>query len=173
MANLNNCFNSTNTPQKEANFYKLPYLGDISKSTKGKLKELCMNYCKDLNITISFTTCKIGSFISSKSKSPDYLKSFVVYLYKCGSCNANYVGRTKRHFSVRIKEHLGKDKNSHIYKHINSNDNCKMASNESSFRIVDKANTDYQLQLKEAMHIQWIAPSINKQFNHVSISLHL
>ena len=132
-----------------------------------------MNYCKDLNIIISFNTCKIGSFMSSKSKCPDYLNSFVVYSFNCDSCSANYVGRTKRHFSVRVNEHLGSDKNSHILKHINSNENCKMACNESSFKIIDKANTDYQLQLKEAMHIQWIGPSINKQFNHVNISLHL
>ena len=27
---------------------------------------------------------------------------------KCGSCNAAYIGETKRHFQVRQYEHLGK-----------------------------------------------------------------
>ena len=27
--------------------------------------------------------------------------------YKCGGCNAIYYGKTKRHFKVRICEHLG------------------------------------------------------------------
>ena len=165
--------NGQQKPQKEANHYKLPYLGDISKSTQGKSKELCMNYCKDLNIIISFNTCKIGSFMSSKSKSPDYLKSFVVYQFNCSSCGATYVGRTTRHYSVRVKEHLGTDKESHDYKHINANESCKMACNESSFKIIDKASTDYQLWLKEAMHVKWIEPSINKQRKHAIISLHL
>ena len=48
-----------------------------------------------------------------------------------------------------------------------------MACNESSFKILDKANTDYQLQLKEAMHIHWTKPTINKQINHINITLHL
>ena len=30
-----------------------------------------------------------------------------VYKFTCGSCNATYSGKTKRHFKVRICEHLG------------------------------------------------------------------
>ena len=29
------------------------------------------------------------------------------YKFQCGSCNATYYGKTKRHFKVRICEHLG------------------------------------------------------------------
>ena len=31
----------------------------------------------------------------------------IVYQYKCDDCNATYYGKTKRHFKVRIFEHLG------------------------------------------------------------------
>ena len=35
------------------------------------------------------------------------LLSGVAYKYKCGGWNATYYGKTKRHFKVRICEHLG------------------------------------------------------------------
>ena len=116
-------------------------------------------------------TCKIGSFLSSKSKPLPNLKSFVVYYYCCSSCEASYVGRTKRHFSVRVDEHLRTDKTSHIYQHINKNKECKANSNETSFKIIDKAATEYTLKIKESIHINWIKPTSNKQKTHLILSL--
>ena len=115
----------------------------------------------------------MGSFLSSKSKSPPDLQSFVVYSYKCTSCGASYVGQTTRHCAERIKEHLTKDKNSHIYKHINTNDNCKQASNETSFKIIDRASTEYTLKIKEAIHIKWLKPTLNKQQYHINLTLQI
>ena len=34
------------------------------------------------------------------------LLSGLAYKYKCGGCNAAYYGKNKRHFKVRICEHL-------------------------------------------------------------------
>jgi hypothetical protein len=158
-------------PKKSSNYYKLPYIGEFSKTTQIKIRNLCKTFCKELDITISFNTCKIGSFLSSKSKSPSYLQSFVVYKYNCTSCGASYVGMTTRHCSARVEEHLKKDKASHIYKHINSNDNCKQASNETSFKIIDKDSTEFTLKLKEAMHINWIKPTLNTQKYHINLKL--
>ena len=159
--------------KKDINYYKLPYIGDISKFTQSKIHELCKLYCKTIVINLSFNTCKVGSFLSSKSKSPANLQSFVVYHYNCSSCAASYVGQTTRHCSERIKEHLTSDKQSHIFKHLQSNDNCKQASNESSFQIIDKANTEFTLKIKEAIHIQWIKPTLNTQKYHVKLTLNI
>ena len=74
---------------------------------------------------------------------------------------------------MRVKEHLTTDKQSHIYKHINSNSNCKLKSNETSFKLLDKANTEYTLKIKEAIHIAWINPTLNKQKVHVNLNLHI
>ena len=130
-------------------------------------------FCKQINIKLSFSTCKVGSFLTSKSKSPTNLQSFVVYYYKCTSCGANYVGQTTRHCFERIKEHLTSDKKSHIYKHLNDNDNCKQTSNEKSFKIIDKANSEYVLKIKEAIHINWLKPTLNKQKYHINLTLNI
>ena len=116
-------------------------------------------------------TCQKGSILLSKSKPPSNLQSFVVYFFKCASCGTSYVGQTTRHCSVRIGEHLDKDKASHIYKHINSNQNCKIANNESSFKIIDKASTEYTLKLKESLHIKWLKPNLNSQKYHINLTL--
>ena len=38
---------------------------------------------------------------------PSFLRSGIVYIFQCGSCNATYYSKTKRHIKVRMREHLG------------------------------------------------------------------
>ena len=66
-----------------------------------------------------FSSFEISSLFSMKDRVPFDLRSYVVYNFVCGSCKADYIGRTKRHLSTRIKEHLETDKKSHVYKHLN------------------------------------------------------
>ena len=53
------------------------------------------------------SSVRVKSFFTFKDKLPKMLPSGLVYQYKCGGCNATYYGNTKRHFKVRICEHLG------------------------------------------------------------------
>ena len=82
-----------------------------------------------------------------------------------------YVGETSRHLSTRAREHLFSDKNSHIYKHLKSSIACREACNENCFAVLDSASTAYKLKIKEALHIMWEGPNLNKQLNHYNISL--
>ena len=102
-----------------------------------------------------------------KDPIPKFLKSFVVYKFVCTGCN----GETTRHLSTRIKEHLKTDKKSHIFAHLVNNETCKALSTENCFEIIDSVSTPFKLKFKEAMHIIWKKPSLNKQQKHVSISI--
>ena len=153
------------------NYYKLPYIGKFSQFAQRKIKELSSLYCKGTNIKLSFSLTKSGSLFSVKDKIPTDLKSFVVYKFCCAGCNTSYVGETTRHLKIRIKEHLRTDKDSIIFKHLESNINCKKLSNETCFSIIDQAQTEFTLKLKEAMHIEWLKPSLNKQQKHVNVSI--
>ena len=82
-----------------------------------------------------------------------------------------YVGETSRHLSTRVREHLFSDKNSHIYKHLKSFSACREACNENCFTVLDSASTAYKLKIKEALHMMWEEPNLNKQLNHYNISL--
>ena len=42
----------------------------------------------------------------------------------------------------------------------------------SCFKILDHASTYFQLKIKESFHIEQLKPELNKQVEHVSLSLH-
>ena len=75
------------------------------------------------------------------------------------------------YISTRVREHLFSDKNSHIYKHLKSSSACREACNENCFAVLDSAGTAYKRKIKEALHIMWEGPNLNKQLNYYNISL--
>ena len=77
-------------------YFKLPFLGKFSKFTENKLQKLTTQFCEEgTNIKIVFSTFKLAIPFWTKNKVPYGLK------FLCASCNANYVGDTYRHISVR------------------------------------------------------------------------
>ena len=105
---------------------------------------------------------------SPKDFIPDSLKSRVVYQFTCASCGARYIGETNRHFNTRVNE----DKNSHIFKHLSASKGCRDKCDISCFKTLDHASTYSQLKIKESFRIEQLKPELNKQVEHVSLSLH-
>ena len=86
----------------------LPYLGKLSLQIRTRINRIMKNKLPYCNIRFVFQTkCKISNFFTFKDKIPSFLRSGIVYKFQCGSCNATYYGKTKRHFKVRMCEHLG------------------------------------------------------------------
>ena len=157
--------------RKNTRCFKLPFLGKQSQNLNKKLLTLSKKYCKSVSFKIAFTSTKIKSFFSAKDSLPSYLKSFVIYKFKCAGCNSCYIGETTRHLDVRIDEHLRKDKKSAIYKHIHNNVSCFDNRNKACFSILDTATTQFQLKVKEGMYIGWENPDLNKQVKYLKFSL--
>ena len=96
-----------NVPKRNV-FVKLPFLGSTSFQIRKKLQKLFSDKLTSCNLKIVFTsTVRVKIFFTFKDKLPKMLLSGLVYQYMCGDCNATYYGKTKRHFKVRICEHLG------------------------------------------------------------------
>ena len=96
-----------NIPKRNV-FVKLPLLGSTSFRILKTLQKLFSDKLTTCNLKIVFTSpVRVKSFFTCKDKLPKMLLSGLVYQYKCGDCNATYYGKTKRHFKVRICEHLG------------------------------------------------------------------
>ena len=162
-----------NEPSKSIIHFKLPYL-NASAFTQRKLKSLLKSYCTNLQIRLAFSSYKVSNMFSIKDPIPISLRSLVVYKFSCAGCNSVYVGETCRHFSTRVREHLARDKNSHIHKHLTSSKTCKQTvSNESCFTILDTAKCSYELKIKEALHINWLKPTLNSQLSHANLTLDL
>ena len=83
------------------------------------------------------------------------------------------IGETCRHFKTRIEEHIKKDNKSHIFKHLHSSETCFDSYNSLCFEIIDKANSKFDLKIKEALHINWRKPNLNTQQNHLALTLSL
>ena len=152
-------------------YYKLPYICPFSNNTKKKIKELCKKFWKNSNMNIFFSSFKIADLFSSKDCLPSALKSFVVYTFFCGGCQSCYIGENKRHLPTRINEHLVTDKKSYIFKHLLENSACKNVCDENCFAIINSASSSSRLKLKEALFITWLKPNLNKQKEHVSITI--
>ena len=96
-----------NVPKRNV-FVKLPFLGSISFQIQKKLQKLFSDKLTSCNLKMVFTSpVRVKRFFTLKDKLPKMLPSGLFYQYKCGRYNATYYGKTKRHFKVRICEHVG------------------------------------------------------------------
>ena len=136
-----------------------------------KIRHLTQRFCKNLDIKLVFSPYKLRNLFSVKDSIPKLLRSRVVYKFFCAGCGACYVGETNRHLATRIREHLSTDKNSHIFQHLKMSDHCRALCSESCFSILDTASTSFQFKIKEALHIHWEKPSLNRQIFLVNLSL--
>ena len=90
------------------------------------------------------------------------LLSGLVYNYKCGSCNATYYGKTKRHFKVRIFEHLcillltekkvkiDNNKLTTIQEHLLC---CNYSLSFEDISILTMESNDFKLKIMESLLI--------------------
>ena len=66
-----------------------------------------------------------------------------------------HIGETCRHFKTRIEEHSKNDDKSHIFKHLHSAATCFDSYDSLCFKIINKANSKFDLKIKEALHTNW------------------
>ena len=110
-----------------------------------------------------FSSIKVSSYFSLKDVSDPSLKSLIVYCFTClVDPSTTYVGKTKKHLQQRINEHL-KDKTA-VKSHIDNCLDCKNNRNINlQFSIIDRANTDFETKILEALYIEERKPNLNKQ----------
>ena len=156
----------TVTNNNEIRYYKLPYIGKFSSVVNNKLKDMVSRYCKDIDIKLVFTGSKLKDSFSCKDRFSSFSHTtLVVYKFSCAGCSSSYIGETERHLSTRINEHF-KDKNSHIWKHLNEFPACKEQCTADCFSVLDRSRTKFQLKIKEGLYIKWYSPDLNKQLKH-------
>ena len=157
-------FSSNQNQSKETpdiHYFRLPYIGNLSHHIKNKLSKLCKEFCKgSFNIKVAFNPFKIKNYFSYKDRIPDDLKLFLVYKFTC-AC---------RRFKTRIEEHIKNDNKFHIFKHLHSTATCFDSYNSLCFKIIDIANSKFDLKIIEVLHINWRKPNLNSYpFTIVSV----
>ena len=131
------------------------------------------------NVRIVFQSkCKLINFFTFKDQIPIFLRSGIVYKFKCSGCNATYYGKTKRHFKVRMCEHLGVsaltgkrvkgDNDSAIKEHHLF---CNHSSGFDDFSILASNNNDFKVTLMESLLINRDHPPLNKNRHSLPLEL--
>ena len=83
----------------------LPHLGKLLLQIRTRNNRVLKNKLPHCNFQIVLQSIgKLTKLFTFKDKIPIFLCS--VYKFKCGGCSATYYGKTKRHFKVRMCEHL-------------------------------------------------------------------
>ena len=82
-----------------------------------------------------------------------------------------YIRETSRHLSTRMREHQFTDKISHSFEHLKSSSSCRDVFGEGCFKLLNSASTHHSLKIKEALHIMWERPNLNKQLQHYNVYL--
>ena len=140
----------------------------FSNLTNIKIKQFSRRLCKDSHKSDCFLRIKLKHIFSFKDPTPVSLKSLTVYQFTCARCNSRCIGETSRHLWKRIKEHTLTDKNSHVFKHLNSSPNCKSQYTSNCFKLLYSAKTSYFPILKEAFDIKSLKPEVNTQVQYVT-----
>ena len=121
----------------------------------------------DFNVAFK-TPNEVGKFFPFKDRvRKTESRSLVVYRLRCAKegCEASYIGKTERVLSLRLKEHQNSAKSA-CRQHEIEHPGHRMAYEE--VEVLDTADTDRKLLVKELLHIIYHKPSLNKQLNEQS-----
>ena len=95
-------------PKKEL-LTVLPCLGTFHLNLRKRLYKSASKSSPQCNIkVISQSKNGLSSFFKFKDSIPSYLRSDLIYKFKCSNCNVIYYGETEIHLKVRAGEHISK-----------------------------------------------------------------
>ena len=115
-----------------------------------------------LMLNVVFSSLKVNSFL--KCHIPIPLMSNVVNQFTClRDANSTYIGKTIRHLVQRVREHTTLP--SAIIEHLSICTACKSTHVLNSFKVIDSATSDFEISIKEGLHIKHKNPNLNKQLS--------
>mgnify|MGYP000436362814 FL=1 len=119
------------------------------------MRVLCQKY--KIAHKIVYKPFKVGVYFSLKSRCPKLLQSMIVYRFNCSvDQNVAYIGKTKRHLGVRMKEHTTPSSSySAVFEHLAT---CNCSPN---FVVLKSCSDENELPTMEALLILEQKPNLN------------
>ena len=169
------------TEEKKEYVICLPYLGQQTLTLKKRLSKLFSSTYPKSKLKIIFKSgLKLSNIFTYKDKTPFIIQSLVLYKFSCSSCNATYIGKTKRHLMTRTCEHLGISKRTGKSLKYNASQATVVQQhlvtsthlgNIDNFKVIGYARNDFELLIKESLIISKLDPSLNKQVESFRLQL--
>ena len=140
----------------------IPYIGLPSIIYGRKIREAFKSFF-GIDIKIVFQSYKVKNYFSLKCQTPLPLMANVVYRFQClRDVDKFYIGKTKRHLATRVKEHSNSNSQSAVYAHVSSCEECQ-SDYSRCFQRIDSGRNDIEVTIKEALHIKFSKPKLNRQ----------
>ena len=167
------------TVPKKVVYFCLPFTGSHSLQIRSQITRLCNAAYPHLNIRFVFRSYEsISSFFPFKDKVPKFLRSGVVYLFKCRCCSVSYVGQTTCHLHTRVLEHLGLTPTtgqlpsspvmSSIFSHLNTTGH---SANFDDFKILSSCSNNCEQMIHKSLLISKLKRSVNIQGSSILLNL--
>ena len=132
----------------------------------------------DLSVMIKISW-HTKNYFTFKDKIKRELRSLLVYNFKCNSCNAEYIVKTKRHYRMWTSEQIGvspltgkcvknNSQTSAAHDHILF---CKTVVCPEDFLILAKSSCNFKLEIQESILIKLLRPTLNKNISSVPLYL--
>ena len=150
--------NDTNTP-----VILIPFIGNPSLVLKKRISRILKSV--NISVRIIFKSMTVQQYFSLKDRSHNMLRSSLVYKFQCpDDPSTSYIGKTKRYLNKRVSEH--RKSNSAINTHLlTCNTCCSVPDLSVHFKVLSRANTDFELRILEALLITEHRPDLNKQLS--------
>ena len=158
----------------------LPYMGTISTELKVKLHKTFKQLLPACDLTVVFKVfLRMKNYFNFKDKIKRELRYLLVYNFKCNSCNAEYIGKTKRHYKTRTSEHIGvslltgkcvknNSQTSALDDHMLF---CKAVVCSEDSSVLAESSCSFKLEIKESILIKLLKPTLNKNISSVPLYL--
>ena len=153
-------------PPATKRYMVLPYVSHKIEAFTKRLKAHVKKFFPQVDFNVAYRTPnEIDKFFPFKDRVKQITKrSLVVYRLKCQheGCGATYIGKTARILGYRMKEHQ-----------TSSSSACKQHEDKNpghlieyeKIEILDTAETNFKLEIKELLQIIKHKPSLNRQLN--------
>ena len=128
----------------------------------------CFFHSKDVMVSISMGR-NLYSLVRPRKLTIEgkYLEANVVYEYECNYCDRDYIGYTARPLNVRVSEHANK---SFCLSRAHRSFNCDYDGDKSSFLILCKSSSVFDLRVKEDFIISNLKPYLNTKYESIKQS---
>ena len=148
----------------------LPYVGMISTELKDKLPKTFKQLLPACYLRVIFkVSLRLKNYFNFKDKIKRELRSLLVYCFKCISCNAECIGKTKRHYRTRTSKHIGVLPL--IGKFVKNNSQTSAVHDHMlfcvtvDFSILAKSSHNFKLEIQESILIKLLKPTLNKNIS--------
>jgi len=147
-------------PKPKDIYLRLPYLKEATSKLEGSITS-CLRQmnCGSLKVKLFYNYFRISNKLKFKDRSPTVNNA--VYHLECQACSASYTGETKRNVSERMNEHGTASSDSEIARHCFEYPGHTFNLEEP--KILAFEHYTMKRRIKEALFIQELGPTLNKQ----------